>query len=121
MATAFDLRDTGETPEGENTDADLLAFALELADQHDPEVDCYFIGAEDGPVKIGYTTKLKSRLQSIQNGYPYKLRVLALARGGMFRERYYHRLFWERRLHGEWFERCPEIEAEIERLSAQPL
>jgi hypothetical protein len=33
------------------------------------------------------------------------------------REKMYHRRFAHRRLHGEWFERCPEIEAEIERLN----
>ena len=31
-------------------------------------------------------------------------------------EQAYHRKFRNHHMRGEWFERCPEIEAEIERL-----
>lgn len=48
---------------------------------------------------------------------PQTLGILALRNGAKAREVAYHEQFSEHRLHGEWFERCPEIEAEIARLS----
>ena len=76
----------------------------------------YFVGGETGPVKIGWTQQpIKARLVCIQNGSPVKLHVLATANRHRIAEKHYHREFAAYRLHGEWFERCPEIEAEIER------
>ena len=81
----------------------------------------YFIGPEVGPVKIGYTTNLPSRLKRLQSGSPVRLSVLAAAlEQEMIQERIYHFRFAEHRLHGEWFARCPEIEAEIARLTSPP-
>lgn len=78
----------------------------------------YIIGGTSGPVKIGYTTDLSKRFAAIQAHSPIKLSVLASVDGrGSELETIYHHRFAEHRLHGEWFERCPEIEAEIERLS----
>lgn len=87
----------------------------------DPEASriVYFIGWEGGPVKIGLADNTQGRLRTLQVGCPYELRVLAAAAGGLKREKAYHAQFAARRLRGEWFERCPEIEAEIERLKAQ--
>ena len=79
---------------------------------------CYFIGGEVGPIKIGYSIDVKSRLRALQASSPVTLSVLAIRSGGETRERAYHDQFSEWRLHGEWFERCPEIEAEIARLSS---
>lgn len=81
----------------------------------------YFVGGETGPVKIGWTQQpIKERLKCIQSGSPVKLRVLATANRHRIGERQYHRQFAQYRLHGEWFERTPEIEVEIERLSREP-
>lgn len=77
----------------------------------------YFIGAEDGPVKIGRAFVPEQRLKEIQCGYPYPLKVLATIKGGRGLERAYHERFAAHRLNGEWFERHPDILAEIERLS----
>lgn len=80
----------------------------------------YFVGGETGPVKIGFTQQpIKERLKCIQNGSPVKLHVLALRKDGRAREAVYHRQFAAHRLHGEWFERCPEIEEEIRRLGRE--
>lgn len=78
----------------------------------------YFVGGEQGPVKIGFTQQpIKERLKCIQNGSPVKLHVLAIQPARRQREGWYHRQFAAYRLHGEWFERAPEILAEIERLN----
>ena len=41
----------------------------------------------------------------------------AVTTGGLWAERDYHKRFAQWWMRGEWFERCPEIEAEIARLS----
>jgi hypothetical protein len=78
----------------------------------------YFVGGVEGPVKIGWTQQpVKARLKCIQNGSPVKLFVLAVQPAVRQREGFYHRLFAAHRLHGEWFNRAPEILAEIDRLN----
>ncbi len=52
---------------------------------------------------------------------PIPLRILAKTEGSRTQERAYHARFAAIRLHGEWFERTPEIEAEIERLKLAAL
>lgn len=80
---------------------------------------CYFIGAVGmSLVKIGYAANVKARLNHMQVNSPVELVLLAVAPGGAYRERAYHFQFGEHRVRGEWFERCPEIEAEIARLAA---
>jgi hypothetical protein len=59
----------------------------------------------------------EGRLRDLQCGYPYELKVLALCEGSAGVEQGYHRQFADCRLNGEWFERTPEIEAEIKRLN----
>lgn len=80
----------------------------------------YFVGGKEGPVKIGFTQQpIKERLKCIQNGSPVKLFVLATQAAPRAKERLYHKQFAAFRLHGEWFERAPEIQAVIERLNAK--
>jgi hypothetical protein len=78
----------------------------------------YFVGGETGPVKIGWTQQpIKARLKCVQNGSPVKLYVLATKPANRIQEKWYHRQFAAHRLHGEWFERTPELLAEIARLA----
>ncbi len=85
-----------------------------------PPLPCvYFIGAADGPIKIGMSVNPTARLRGLQTAYPYELRILAISEGGGVGELAYHRQFSAHRLHGEWFARCPEIEAEIARLGGE--
>lgn len=95
---------------------DLVALLHRIADEKADWRKCYFIGGESGPVKIGYSCNTKDRLRTMQFSSPIKLDILATATGGRERESAYHEQFRECRLHGEWFERTPEILAEIERL-----
>ncbi len=78
----------------------------------------YFIASESGPIKIGIAVNPINRLKGLQTGHHEKLSLLATCDGGGEQERAYHAQFATCRLHGEWFERHPEILAEIERLSA---
>jgi hypothetical protein len=78
----------------------------------------YFIASEKGPIKIGKARSPKKRLRTLQTGYHEKLEILAWCWGGEDTEKAYHKRFAAHRLSGEWFERCPEILAEIDRLSA---
>lgn len=102
------------------SDAEWHAAITELlhsgADKTRTRAVCYFIGADTGPIKIGYSVCVQSRLSAMQSGSPMVLRVLATAPGGPAREAAYHQQFRDSRLHGEWFERTPDILAEIERL-----
>lgn len=101
------------------SDEDLIALAHKMADESDTFAKCYFIGGDEGPVKIGYSVNPSSRLKALQLASPVRLRVLATAGGGIYREAAYHGQFEAHRLHGEWFARAPEIEAEIERLTME--
>jgi Meiotically up-regulated gene 113 len=85
--------------------------------EYEAGVTCYFIGGETGPIKIGFTDDLPRRLREIQSHSPVKLTVLASVGGGIFAELEYHERFAAHRLHGEWFERHPDIVAEIERIT----
>ncbi|MDO8288193.1 MAG: GIY-YIG nuclease family protein [Parvibaculum sp.] len=84
--------------------------AVGLSDQFvtgDPYI--YFIGGDDGRVKIGYTIDLRARLSSLQTGSSRKLMVLLTFPGEREREIELHRQFDSDRLHGEWFAVSPAI------------
>lgn len=83
-----------------------------------PNVIIYFIGPQDGPIKIGYARRLSFRLRELELMNAYPLTVWASLEGPMKLEREYHARFKEHRLHGEWFARHPDILAEIDRINA---
>jgi hypothetical protein len=82
-----------------------------------PDYMVYFVGWSGGPVKIGVARDVRQRLCDLQAACPYKLEVWAAVAGSYGLERDYHMRFATYRLHGEWFERVPEILAEIDRLN----
>lgn len=95
------------------------AFKPPVGPPREPKLGMvYFIGGDIGGVKIGFASNPSLRVRDLQCGSPIKLRILATVPGLPADERAYHKRFAKHRLHGEWFERCPEILAEIERLSA---
>jgi hypothetical protein len=69
----------------------------------------YVIGATKGPVKIGRTNDISSRLIRLQVGHPEKLRVLAKFDGGAELEAALHARFSGSRLRGEWYKRTTEL------------
>lgn len=103
----------------------MFARSLEQARQAERvEADrgrkVYFIASEGGPIKIGIAINPENRLRGLQTSHPSRLSILATCEGGSDQERAYHLQFADRRLSGEWFERCPEILAEIARLTPVP-
>jgi len=90
----------------------------QFSSQPDDDRPVYFIGDVDGDIKIGVSGKPHERLRTLQINHPGTLSILALTTGGRDAEREYHQRFAEYRRRGEWFERHPDILAEIERLSA---
>lgn len=90
-----------------------------LADEQPEPGVAYFIGGDEGLIRIGVTLQLETRLKSIQSCSPIPLKVLATKPGGCLREAAYHCQFAEYRRHGEWFERHPDILAEIDRLNGE--
>lgn len=77
----------------------------------------YIIGAQDGPVKVGITTSLLSRLRSLQTGSSHKLELLyvytALTRADAVKmEQWFHEVHAENRLEGEWFDLSAELAIE---------
>lgn len=81
---------------------------------------CYFFGGTAGIIKIGYTRSIWARINRLKsNCGPYRMGLLAVAPGGSARERHYHRRFDQHAVGGEWFNRVPEIDAEIAALVAR--
>jgi hypothetical protein len=81
----------------------------------------YFIGGEGTPVKIGLSNQPYERLAALQTAHWCKLSILAKVEGKLADEKALHARFAAHRLHGEWFTRCPEIDAEIARLTEQEI
>lgn len=82
-----------------------------------PRACVYFIGGNVGSIKIGSSMAPLERFASMQSNSPIKLTIMALADGGGDAERSYHKRFAHLRTHGEWFERHPDILAEIANLN----
>lgn len=75
----------------------------------------YFIQVQPGgPIKIGWTEKLVSRLLCIRGSCPYPVEVIGIIAGGdKEREANLHRTFKADRIHGEWFNPCLSLLAYI--------
>jgi hypothetical protein len=88
----------------------------------------YFIGAENGPVKIGVARVPYERLFTLQTAHHEELFIYAITPGGKWEEQKLHRDFAEYRLRGEWFERSRALllhiislqRAERARFATQP-
>jgi hypothetical protein len=78
----------------------------------------YFVQTGDGPIKIGITDDLQSRLTSLQTGSPYPLKLLTYISGGMAMEKKLHEMFRKSNIGGEWFSPSPMLLAYIEELKA---
>jgi hypothetical protein len=80
-----------------------------------PEGSFIYIVTDSNPdaVKIGKTSNLSQRLSTLQTASSRPLQLLALLPGDYDLENALHRRLAEVRLHGEWFQRTPEIEALI--------
>lgn len=82
---------------------------LPLAEAGDPGFVYFIQAGKNGPIKIGWTTSLEERIDALQTGCPFRLRVLAAIEGTKQDEAAYHRQFAEHRMRGEWFKNCEAI------------
>jgi len=73
----------------------------DLIQKGNPEI--YFLQADNGPIKIGFSIDIKNRLPAIQRWHPEEITLLKTAGGTTEGERSIHRLFKEDRIRGEWF------------------
>lgn len=64
---------------------------------------------QEGPIKIGCSINVKSRLSTVLLWSPVKLEIAAVTNGGHEYERQLHARFARQRLHGEWFAPCPDL------------
>jgi hypothetical protein len=84
---------------------------------HDAPSWVYFLQAgARGAIKIGTSTNLQSRIDTLQTAHPEPLRLLATVPGGVAIERVFHAAFAAHRKQGEWFEPAPELLRAIDEL-----
>jgi hypothetical protein len=90
----------------------LSTPTTQTRNRHPPVI--YFVGeGDDGPIKIGITTRLGHRVTGLQTSHPRPLTLLASCPGNRVAEAQLHERFKGDRLLGEWFRRSPEIVALI--------
>lgn len=58
---------------------------------------------EMDPIKIGVSDNVRTRLDSMQTGLPWPIRLLFVLDGDRDREGVFHRRFSKDRMMGEWF------------------
>lgn len=96
----------------------LASPADDIPDEAEPATpvsQVYFIQAgECGPVKVGFTSNLKERLDALQVGHPENLRLLGARQGGPAEEAELHRRLAAHRVRGEWFAPAPEVLSAVE-------
>jgi hypothetical protein len=81
----------------------------------------YFVQADGrGPVKIGYASTLKDRLNGLSTAHHGTLKVLAAMRGTVLEEREMHKRFAHLRIKGEWFKMARELRNFIKSLPRLP-
>ncbi len=97
-----------------STRAAIIALLSSGADEgsaeHDASMDLllpscvYFVAAETfGQVKIGFSRNLSRRIRALQTSIGCPLRLLGAINGSIVDEHYWHSLFANNRVHGEWF------------------
>lgn len=78
----------------------------------------YFVATETGPIKIGRSFDFPQRMQHLRREHP-DLELLAKFSGGSLEEGFLHIEMKHARLHGEWFDRHPDILALIAQLTPE--
>lgn len=70
-----------------------------------------------GPCKVGYSERVRLRIEDLQVGNPQPLRLLGTLPGGIEVESALHAHLRSEWLHGEWFLRGPRLRALIGEVS----
>jgi hypothetical protein len=98
------------------------AEVLNFPEAIEPLGYVYFVQAGPVGIKIGFTASkdVLFRIDQLQVGNPYKLRLLGVIRGSRRDERKLHELFEPWRMQGEWFKaRAPGLRELIDELSTR--
>lgn len=103
-------------PANESRGKCLTENAGRLTSPRYPQRYVYFVGPENGPVKIGTAFEPVARVAELQTGNAEHLWFWAVCEGGLSLERTYHEKFAADRIRGEWFARTPALEREMKRL-----
>lgn len=81
----------------------------------------YFVQAgEGGPIKIGFSSDVGSRIAALQSGHGEPLRLLAMVPGSRPEEKALHGRFAPARVRGEWFRPTAELLDHIASLDDGP-
>jgi len=87
-----------------------------------PEKDIYsgvyvIRSISGGPIKIGFSRDIGSRVREIESNHPYPLEILYVVRNvGTDFERHLHRRLKEYKIKGEWFIYNSTVKRKIEKL-----
>jgi hypothetical protein len=80
----------------------------------------YFLQSA-GSVKIGFSSRIKNRIEEIKTANHKKLKLLAIQEGTVDDEGRLHRQFSKDRIRGEWFRLSPALRSYIASLPPPPL
>lgn len=73
----------------------------------------YFLSAENGMIKAGYSSNFKKRFRALVGMCPVKLEVLAKCYGTRTTERMAHDMLSDFHVSGEWFTDCEEARERV--------
>lgn len=79
----------------------------------------YFVQAQSGPVKIGWTHDVAKRVDHIQTHNHEQVSLLGIVAGTSEGEAWIHRALSAHRIRGEWFAYTPEVKVFVANLLAE--
>jgi hypothetical protein len=82
-----------------------VSTAKEMRKQQNLDGDYvyFFVNEDYGFCKIGYSKNPLGRINELQTGCPFSLRILGFIEGDRKIEKKFHKRFWANRTRGEWF------------------
>lgn len=80
-----------------------------------PPAKGVYFAESDGYVKIGYSTDVDRRMESLQTMCPHGIKLLHVEPGTMQTEKEWHRAYAEYRHNGEWFKIPKAMVGQIEK------
>lgn len=95
-----------------------MVFALDARDIRMTESYIYaFQIGDNGPIKIGVSTKPDRRFKTLEANLPWPLTKLFIVPGSLLNESWVHTRITKHRIRGEWFEDCEEVLQLIARIA----
>lgn len=79
----------------------------------------YIVRADNGPLKVGVTTSVRSRVMAFQQSSPNRISLVSVVAAGKFLESRIKHRWRETRMWGEWFRPAQIIESDISLLNSR--